>query len=113
VIDVTVPSNTPTGDTVYLSGAYSALGIGMSSANDWTANLYPMTKIGTDEWQIDVPAASGSTLAYKFDLNGSWTNVEEGSSCGYVDNRSFYFNGADSSYTAADTVADWAGLNGC
>jgi hypothetical protein len=30
-----------------------------------------------------------------------------------VSNRSFYFNGADSTYTASDTVADWAGLNGC
>jgi hypothetical protein len=34
------------------------------------------------------PAVSGDTLAYKFDLNGTWTNVEEGSSCGYVANRS-------------------------
>jgi glucoamylase len=113
VIDVSVPSSTPSGDTVYLSGGFSSLGIGMSSANDWAANLYPMTKTGTDEWQIDVPAVSGSTLAYKFDLNGTWTNVEEGSSCSYVNNRSFAFNGADSTYTAADTVVAWAGLNGC
>ena len=113
IIDVTVPSSTPSGDTVYISGAYSALGTGMSSANDWTANLYPMTQIATDEWQTIVPAVSGSTLAYKFDLNGTWTNVEEGSSCGYVANRDFSFNGADSSYTASDTVVDWAGLNGC
>lgn len=113
VIDVTVPSSTPTGDAVYISGDFSALGIGMSSSDDWSASLYPMTKIGTDEWQIIVPAVSGSTLSYKFDLNGTWTNVEEGSSCGYVNNRSFYFNGADSSYTASDTVTDWAGLNGC
>jgi glucoamylase len=112
-IDVTVPSSTPSGDTVYISGDYSALGTGMSSANDWTADLYPMTQIGTDEWQIIVPAVSGDTLAYKFDLNGTWTNVEEGSSCSYVANRSFYFNGADSSYTASDTVTDWAGLDGC
>ena len=113
IIDVTVPSSTPSGDTVYISGAYSALGTGMSSANDWTANLYPMTQIATDQWQTIVPAVSGSTLAYKFDLNGTWTNVEEGSSCGYVANRDFSFNGADSSYTASDTVVDWAGLNGC
>jgi hypothetical protein len=113
IIDVTVPSSTPSGDVVYLSGAFSALGTGMSSANDWTADLYPMTRIGTDEWQIIVPAVSGDTLAYKFDLNGTWTNVEEGSSCGYVANRSFAFNGADSSYTASDTVVAWEGLNGC
>jgi hypothetical protein len=85
----------------------------MSSSNDWSAGLYPMTKIGTNEWQTIVPSVAGDTLAYKFDLNGTWTNVEEGSSCSYVSNRSFYFNGADSTYTAADTVGDWAALNGC
>ncbi|MBR7831104.1 fibronectin type III domain-containing protein [Actinospica sp. MGRD01-02] len=113
VIDVTVPSSTPSGDEVYISGDFSALGIGMSSSNDWSAGLYPMTKIATNEWQIIVPSFSGDTLAYKFDLNGTWTNVEEGSSCSYVSNRSFYFNGADSTYTASDTVTNWAALNGC
>jgi glucoamylase len=113
VIDVTVPSSTPSGDTVYIAGDFSALGTGMSSSQDWLAGLYPMTRTGTDTWQIDVPAVSGSTLLYKFDVNGTWTNVEEGSSCGYVSNRSFLFNGADSSYTASDSVTDWAGLDGC
>lgn len=113
VIDVTVPSTTPSGDEVYISGSFSALGIGMSSSNDWSAGLYPMTKIGTNEWQTIVPAVSGSTLSYKFDLNGTWSNVEEGNSCAYVNNRSFYFNGADSSYTASDTVVTWEGLGGC
>ena len=113
VIDVTVPSTTPSADTVYIAGAFSPLGIGMAAADDWNADLYPMTKTGTDTWQILVPAASGSTLQYKFDLDGAWTNVEEASGCGYVNNRSFAFNGADSSYTANDTVVDWAGLNGC
>lgn len=113
VIDATVPAGTPSTGTVYIAGNFSALGIGMSATNDWTANLYPMTKIGTNEWQIIVPAVSGSTLQYKFDVNGTWTNVEEGSSCGYVANRSFVFGSSGSSYTASDTVTDWAGLNGC
>jgi glucan 1,4-alpha-glucosidase len=113
IIDASVPANTPAGDTVYISGNYSALNIGMSSANDWTSNLYPMTKIAANEWQIIVPAVSGTTLQYKFDLNGTWSNVEEGSSCSTVPNRSFSFNGSGSSYTASDTVVDWAGLNGC
>ena len=113
VIDLTVPSSTPGTDTVYIAGNFSTLGTGMASANDWAAGLYPMTRTGADSWQAIVPAVSGSTLSYKFDLGGTWTNVEEGSSCSTVGNRSFYFNGADSSYTATDTVADWAGLNGC
>jgi glucoamylase len=113
VIDVSVPSSTPSGGEVYIAGDFSALGTGMSSSNDWSAGLYPMTKIAANEWQIIVPAVSGSTLQYKFDLNGTWTNVEDGSSCSYVNNRTFTFNGADSSATANDTVVAWAGLNGC
>jgi glucoamylase len=113
VIDVTMPAATPSTGTVYVAGDFSALGIGMSSGADWSPGLYPMTRIGTDEWRILVPAVSGSTLEYKFDLNGTWTNVEETSSCGSVANRNFYFNGADSSNTAGDTVGGWAGLNGC
>lgn len=113
IIDVTVPSGTPSGDTVYIAGAFSALGTGMSSADDWNPGLYPMTRIGTDEWQAVIPAVSGTTLAYKVDLNGTWSNVEETASCGDVANRSFSFNGAGSSYTAADTVGAWAGLSPC
>ncbi len=113
IIDVSVPSWTPSNGTVYIAGNFSALGIGMSSANDWNPGLYPLTEIGSNQWQIIVPAVSGSTLQYKFDLNGTWTNVEEAASCGSVANRSFYFNGSGSSYTANDTVVNWAGLNGC
>ena len=98
---------------MYIAGNFSALGTGMSASNDWLAGLYPLTNIAANEWQVIVPAVSGSTLLYKLDLNGTWTNVEEASSCANQANRTFYFNGADSSYTAADTVADWGGLNGC
>jgi hypothetical protein len=85
----------------------------MSSANDWLPGLYPMTRIGVDEWQAIIPAVSGTTLLYKLDVNGTWSNVEEDSSCSTVANRNFYFNGSGSSYTASDTVLTWAGLNGC
>ena len=113
VIEVTVPSSTPSGDTVYLAGDFSALGTGIPSSTDWEPGLHPMTRIGTDEWQAAVHAVSGTTLQYKFDLNGTWSNVEEGTGCADVANRTFYFNGANSSYTAADQVDTWAGLDGC
>jgi len=85
----------------------------MSASNDRNPGLYPLTKIGSNQWQIIAPAISGSTLQFKFDLNGTWTNVEEAASCGSAANRGFYFNGSGSSYTADDTVLNWAGLNGC
>lgn len=113
VIDVTVPSSTPSNGVVYIAGNFSALGTGMPSSSDWAAGLYPMDRTGTDQWQILVPAVSGTTLQYKFDLNGTWSNTEKTTSCASVANRSFYFNGSGSSYTANDTVGAWQGLNGC
>lgn len=98
---------------MYIAGAFSALGTGMSSSDDWNPGLYPLTKIAANEWQITIPAVSGSTLAYKFDAGGGWTGVEEGGSCASVANRSFSFNGSGSSYTASDTVVNWAGYSGC
>jgi glucoamylase len=112
VINVTVPSGTPSGDTVYLSGNYSALSTGMKSAQDWGAAEIPMVKTGTDTWTLTIPAAASSSFQYKFDL-GNWTNVEETASCGYISNRTFGFGSSGSSYTANDTVAAWGGIGGC
>lgn len=111
VINVTVPADTPSGDTVYLSGNYSALGTGMKSSQDWSAAEIPMIKTGTDTWTLTIPAAASSSFQYKFDL-GNWTNVEETASCGYVSNRTFGF-GAAGSYPANDTVSAWGGIGGC
>jgi glucoamylase len=112
VINVTVPSDTPSGDTVYLSGNYSALGTGMKSSQDWGATEIPMIKTGTDTWTLTISGAASSSFQYKFDL-GNWTNVEETSSCGYVSNRSFGFGASGSSFTANDTVSAWGGIGGC
>ena len=53
-----------------------------------------------------------ANFQYKFTL-GSWSNVEETSSCGYVANRTFGFDTADETYTANDTVAAWEGVGSC
>jgi hypothetical protein len=112
VIDVTVPASTPSGDTVYLSGSYSALGTGMKSAQDWGAAEIPMTKTGTNAWSLTIPAVANSQFQYKLDL-GNWTNVEETGSCGFVNNRTFGFGANGSSFQANDTVGAWGGLGGC
>jgi alpha-amylase len=113
VLDVAVPASTPSSDTVYLAGDFSALGTGIPSSTDWEPGLHPMTRIGTDEWQAVVHTASGTTLQYKYDLNGTWSDVEETADCANSANRTFYFNGAGSEYTANDTVGGWADLAGC
>ena len=106
-VNVTVPVNTDaSGDTVYLAGNLSALGLGQS---DWAANGIPMTRVNAHTWTATIEAAADATLSYKYDLGGSWSNVEETASCGFVANRSMAVNGG----TVSDAVAAWAGLDGC
>jgi hypothetical protein len=112
VINVTVPSDTPASDTVYLSGNYDVLSTGIPSSDDWLAADYPMIQTGPDTWTLTITGVPVAAFQYKFEL-GSWSNVEETSSCGYVANRNFGFDTADATYTANDTVAGWAGIAGC
>jgi glucoamylase len=112
VINVTVPSSTPSADTVYLSGSYSVLGTGIPSSSDWIATDYPMVKTGTDTWSLTITGVPVAAFQYKFTL-GSWSSVEETAACGPVANRSFGFNTADATYSAADTVAAWQGVGSC
>jgi glucoamylase len=112
VINVTVPSDTPSGDTVYLSGNYNVLGTGIPSGDDWIATNYPMIQTGPDTWTLTITGVPTADFQYKFTL-GSWSSVEETSSCGYVDNRTFGFDTADETYTANDTVAAWEGVGSC
>jgi len=112
VIDVTVPSDTPSGDTVYLSGNYDTLGTGIPSSDDWIATDYPMIQTGPDAWTLTLTGVPVANFQYKFTL-GSWSSVEETSSCGDVANRTFGFDTADATYTAADTVAAWATIGSC
>ena len=112
VINVTVPSSTPSTGTVYLSGNYNVLGTGIPSSDNWIANDYPMTRTGTGTWTLTITGVPVATLAYKFTL-GTWNTAEETSTCGSLANRTFGFNTANASYTATDTVAAWAGSGGC
>jgi hypothetical protein len=97
VINVTVPSDTPSGHTVYLSGNYNVLGTGIPAYDDQT---------GPDTWTLTITGVPVADFQYKFTL-GSWSSVEETASCGYVSNRTFDFSTADETYTASDTVAVW------
>jgi glucoamylase len=112
VINVTVPSGTPSGDTVYLSGNYNVLGTGIGSYDDWLAMDYPMIQTGPDTWTLTITGVPTADFQYKFTL-GTWGTVEETSSCGYVSDRTFDFNDSDATYTASDTVAAWDGVGSC
>lgn len=106
-VTVTVPTSTgASGDTVYLAGNLSVLGLGQP---DWAPNGIAMTRLNATTWSTTVEASADTTLSYKYDLGGSWNTVEETASCGFVANRSMAVTGG----TVSDTVAAWAGLGGC
>ena len=71
-----------------------------------------MIQTGPDAWTLTLTGVPVANFQYKFTL-GSWSSVEETASCGTVANRAFGFDTADTSYTAADTVAAWAGSGSC
>ena len=106
-VNVTVPVNTDaSGDPVYLAGNLSALGLGQS---EWAANGVPMTRVSATRWTATVEATADATLSYKYDLGGSWSNVEKNAACADIGNRSMSVNGG----TENDTVANWGGPGAC
>ena len=106
-VNVTVPVNTDaSGDTVYLAGNLSALGLGQS---DWAASGIPMTRVTATRWTATVTAAASATLSYKYDLGGNWSDVEKNANCADISNRSMSVSGG----TVSDTVANWGGPSAC
>ena len=105
-VTVSVPGGTPSGETVYLAGNLSVLGEG---AADWNPAGIAMTPLSPTQWTAVVTATASTSLSYKYDVGGSWDNVEETADCGYVANRTMSVDGG----SVDDTVAAWAGLGSC
>jgi alpha-amylase len=106
-VTVTVPASTAgSGETVYLAGNLSALGEG---AADWNPAGIAMTPLSATQWTAVITATADTTLSYKYNLGGTWANVEETVGCGYVSNRTMNVNGG----AVSDTVVAWAGFGGC
>ena len=69
---------------MYLAGNLSVLGLGQSGS---TANVIPMTQLNPNEWTATIESAADTTLSYKYDLGGSWRNVEKSAACADITNR--------------------------
>ena len=41
-----------------------------------------MTRVSADKWTATVYAAADASVSYKYDLGGSWGNVEQTADCG-------------------------------
>lgn len=98
--NVRVPSNTPSGDTVFISGSIDALG-------PWDPGKVPMHRSGHDLWTVTLQIPDGTHLQYKY-TRGTWNTVENwGTITGYT-NRHAVISGGDShTQTINDTATDW------
>jgi glucoamylase len=106
-VNVTVPASTDaTGETVYLAGTLSALGLGQP---DWAPNGIAMTRVSATQWTATIEAVADAALSYKYDLAGTWSGVEKDASCADIANRSMNVNGGNQN----DTAANWSGIGGC
>ncbi len=90
-----VPSNTPSGDTIFIAGNF----------NDWNPGLtsYALTPEGNGAYAITISPAPG-TLEYKF-TRGSWSTVEGNANGGYIPNRTYSYPGGVQNTTV--TIAGW------
>jgi predicted alpha/beta superfamily hydrolase len=93
---VQVPTSTPSGDTVYITGNFQGWNPGSS------AHALTRQTDGTHQITLNLPA--GTQIQYKF-TRGSWASVEKGPSGEEISNRTYTPSAAA---TLNLTVANWA-----
>jgi Starch binding domain len=96
---VSVPSNTPPSDIVYLTG----------DAQSWVPNAVRMTPLSANRWTTTLTLGQGSSLKYKY-TRGSWQTAESNPAGIEVPNRSLVVIKSGTSQTVNDTVARWSDL---
>jgi alpha-glucosidase len=93
-----LPSNTPSGATIYFAG----------SINGWNPgdNNFSLTEDGQGFKTITIPEGTGA-VQYKF-TRGSWATVETNATGSDISNRTFTFNGQPQTINL--TVQSWKDL---
>ncbi len=100
---VTVPSNTPAADTIFIAGDFQG----------WDPAATPMTRVDERTWSITLPFTEGDTPQYKF-TRGSWEAVEKDASCGEIPNRTVSVTyGSEGAQEVPGTVETWRDVNQC
>jgi hypothetical protein len=97
--NVTVPSNTPPSDIVYLTG----------DAQNWVPNAVRMTPVSAHLWTATLTLGQGSSLKYKY-TRGSWQTVETNQAGIEIPNRSLVVTKSGTSQAIDDTVLRWSDL---
>lgn len=96
---VTVPTSTPVGQTVYITGSFQGWDPGGAA--------YALTRQSDGTHQITLNLPAGTQIQYKF-TRGSWATVEKGASGEEIANRTYTPQTAG---TVNLTVANWADRN--
>ena len=100
---VTVPTDTPSGDTVFIAGDFQG----------WNPGSTPMTKVDATHWTISLPFEDGQHPQYKY-VRGTWDAVEKDGGCGEIPNRTIQISyGDQGAQSVADVVAKWRDINHC
>jgi metallo-beta-lactamase class B len=100
---VTVPENTPPGDTVHIAGDFQG----------WDPAATPMTQIDATTWQITLTFPEATPLQYKY-ARGTWLAVEKDAGCAEIANRELTVqHGEDATLAQADSVEKWRDVDLC
>lgn len=98
-MDVTVPDNTPSTATIYVSGNLEEVG-------GWDPGAVSLSKVDTTLWRFLLTLNRNSQVEFKF-TRGSWATVEKDATCAEITNR---VETADQDRTIPLTVVKWADL---
>jgi glycosidase len=100
---VTLPSNTPPEDTIFIAGDFQG----------WDPGGTPMTKGDDTHWSITLPFTEGDAPQYKY-TRGSWEAVEKDEACGEIPNRTVAVAWSEGDAMAvSDEVDTWRDLDQC
>ncbi|HVE83164.1 MAG TPA: carbohydrate-binding module family 20 domain-containing protein [Myxococcales bacterium] len=97
---VTVPANTPAGDTIYMAGSDDQLG-------PWNPAKQALTKNADGTYGVRLCFDQGKALDYKYVRNGDWAYVEKNADGTERANRTLTVT---ETVPHADTVLKWADL---
>ena len=100
---VSVPDDTPAGDTVYLAGDFQG----------WDPGATPMMRVDATTFALTLTFPEATPLQYKY-ARGTWDAVEKDAGCGEIPNRELVVqHGTDGTLAQADEVARWRDVHAC
>ncbi|HSM70491.1 MAG TPA: alpha-amylase family glycosyl hydrolase [Anaerolineales bacterium] len=112
VFHVTVPTHTPSSQSVHIAGTLHLLN---GNLPEWDSSGVALTQVGTYEWEITLTGAEGTNIQYKYTLGSSnFFDVEKGGSCEEISNRTLTLSfGTTGIQDVNDTVLNWRNVAPC